>query len=112
VRRPESPAASLARPAAASYLGRSSGVVFVTSIQPPDTEAPDPERASGGVTYTPAAGLPFPDARLNHRIEHVRADTEVRACAEAQNLNPVTRKQYHDHGREHVEIGTARALSP
>ena len=74
-------------------------------------EGPDPERASGNETYTPAADHPFPDARLNRCIEYVRADTEIRAHLEAQNVNPVTRKQYNDHGTEHVEIVTNRALS-
>ncbi len=60
--------------------------------------------------YDPEADHPFPDDRLNPVLEAVRTDTEITTYLGAQNVNPVTRKGYNDHGAEHVEIVRNRAL--
>jgi len=52
----------------------------------------------------------FPDERLNAVLETVREDPEIQAYLEAQNVNPVLRKGYNDHGTKHVEIVRDRAL--
>ena len=52
----------------------------------------------------------FPDERLNAVLETVLDDTEIEAYLEAQNVNPVTRKGYNDHGTKHIEIVRDRAL--
>ena len=66
--------------------------------------------ADGGQTYDPTADHPFPDERLNEILDAVLADPEVQAYLDAQNVNPVTRKGYNDHGAKHVEIVRNRAL--
>ncbi|MFQ3320547.1 MAG: metal-dependent HD superfamily phosphatase/phosphodiesterase, partial [Natronomonas sp.] len=52
----------------------------------------------------------FPDERLNAVLEKVTSDEEVIAYLEAQNVNPVARKGYNDHGAKHIEIVRNRAL--
>jgi metal-dependent HD superfamily phosphatase/phosphodiesterase len=52
----------------------------------------------------------FPDERLNAVLETVLGDREIEAYLEAQNVNPVARKGYNDHGTKHVEIVRDRAL--
>jgi metal-dependent HD superfamily phosphatase/phosphodiesterase len=52
----------------------------------------------------------FPDDRLNAVFETIRNDPEIEAYLEAQNVNPVTRKGYNDHGTKHIEIVRDRAL--
>jgi metal-dependent HD superfamily phosphatase/phosphodiesterase len=52
----------------------------------------------------------FPDERLNAVLETVLEDREIEAYLEAQNVNPVVRKGYNDHGTKHVEIVRDRAL--
>jgi metal-dependent HD superfamily phosphatase/phosphodiesterase len=52
----------------------------------------------------------FPDERLNAVLETVREDPEIEAYLEAQNVNPVARKGYNDHGTKHIEIVRDRAL--
>jgi metal-dependent HD superfamily phosphatase/phosphodiesterase len=76
-----------------------------------DRGSADPE-ASGDEDrrYVPETDHAFPDERVNEAIEHVRTDPEVRAYLEAQNVNPVTRKGYNDHGEKHIEIVSNRAL--
>lgn len=66
--------------------------------------------SNGTQTYDPAADHHFPDERLNEILATLEADTEVQAYLEAQNVNPVERKGYNDHGRKHVEIVRNRAL--
>ncbi|MFB6310927.1 MAG: HD domain-containing protein [Salinirussus sp.] len=61
--------------------------------------------------YDPTAEHPFPDERLNAVLDAVDADTEIAAYLEAQNVNPVKRKRYNDHGPKHVEIVRHRALA-
>ncbi|MFB6217803.1 MAG: HD domain-containing protein [Halobacteriaceae archaeon] len=65
---------------------------------------------TGGQAYDPAADHPFPDERVNEVLAAVGSDPEVGAYLEAQNVNPVTRKGYNDHGPKHVEIVRDRAL--
>jgi len=60
--------------------------------------------------YDPDADHAFPDERLNEVLEHVLSDEEIVAYLEAQNVNPVARKGYNDHGTKHVEIVRDRAL--
>lgn len=63
-----------------------------------------------GRKYDPDAEHSFPDERLNRVLETVRDDPEVQAYLEAQNVNPVVRKGFNDHGKKHVEIVRNRAL--
>ncbi|PSQ52461.1 phosphohydrolase [Halobacteriales archaeon SW_8_65_20] len=63
-----------------------------------------------GRNYDPNAAHAFPDERLNDVLETVTDDEEIQAYLEAQNVNPVTRKGYNDHGAKHVEIVRDRAL--
>jgi metal-dependent HD superfamily phosphatase/phosphodiesterase len=60
--------------------------------------------------YDPAAEHSFPDERVNEVLEYVKSDTEITTYLDAQNVNPVTRKGYNDHGSKHVEIVRDRAL--
>ncbi|OYR40223.1 phosphohydrolase [Halorubrum sp. Ib24] len=69
----------------------------------PDTDADRHE-------YDPEADHAFPDDRLNEMLDRFAADAEITAYLEAQNVNPVDRKGYNDHGAKHVEIVRDRAL--
>ncbi len=60
--------------------------------------------------YDPDADHAFPDARLNAVLDRVLSDEEILAYLKAQNVNPVARKGYNDHGVKHVEIVRDRAL--
>lgn len=53
----------------------------------------------------------FPDERLHSVLDRITTDEEVQALLAAQNVNPVTRLGYNDHGPKHIEIVTDRALS-
>ena len=75
-----------------------------------DTPDSTPDGADGGREYDPAADHQFPDERVNRVLDHLADDEEVAAYLEAQNVNPVTRKGYNDHGRKHVDIVRNRAL--
>ncbi len=66
--------------------------------------------ADGLRRYDPAADHAFPDHRLNAVLDVVDADEEITAYLEAQNVNPVDRLRYNDHGQKHVEIVRDRAL--
>ncbi|MFB6156880.1 MAG: HD domain-containing protein [Haloferacaceae archaeon] len=70
----------------------------------------DDQDDPGGRPYDPAADHAFPDERLNEVLPVLREDPEVAAYLEAQNVNPVTRKGYNDHGPKHIEIVRNRAL--
>ena len=63
-----------------------------------------------GRIYDPEAGHAFPDERVNAVLDEVADDAEVRAYLEAQNVNPVARKRYNDHGTKHIDIVRNRAL--
>ena len=69
----------------------------------------DDEDDSGRI-YDPDAPHAFPDERVNDVLEAIEADTEIQAYLDAQNVNPVTRKRYNDHGRKHISIVRNRAL--
>ncbi|MFB6183098.1 MAG: HD domain-containing protein [Haloarculaceae archaeon] len=66
--------------------------------------------AGDGRTYDPDGDHAFPDGRLNDVLSFVRDDEEIVAYLQAQNVNPVTRKRYNDHGGKHVRIVRNRAL--
>ncbi|QLD87519.1 HD domain-containing protein [Natronomonas salina] len=73
-----------------------------------DLDEADPD---GSVrVYDPDDDHDFPDERLNAVLEVVENDPEIVAYLEAQNVNPVMRKGYNDHGRKHIEIVRNRAL--
>ena len=60
--------------------------------------------------YDPENDHAFPDERLNEVLDRILSDEEITAYLEAQNVNPVDRKGYNDHGAKHVEIVRDRAL--
>jgi metal-dependent HD superfamily phosphatase/phosphodiesterase len=60
--------------------------------------------------YDPDEDHSFPDERLNEVLDLLKNDPEVNAYLEAQNVNPVKRKKYNDHGAKHIEIVRNRAL--
>ena len=60
--------------------------------------------------YDPTAAHAFPDDRLNDVLDAVTEDEEIQAYLGAQNVNPVQRKGYNDHGAKHIEIVRDRAL--
>jgi metal-dependent HD superfamily phosphatase/phosphodiesterase len=61
--------------------------------------------------YDPSSDHSFPDERLNEVLAFIESDEEIEVYLEAQNVNPVARKQYNDHGPKHIEIVRNRALS-
>src|SRR6056297_2850545 len=63
-----------------------------------------------GRVYDPDADHAFPDERVNAVLSYLDDDEEVIAYLKAQNVNPVTRKKYNDHGTKHVTIVRNRAL--
>ncbi len=69
------------------------------------------ESTGEALAYNPEAEHPFPDQRLEEVMAAVDDDDEVQAYLEAQNVNPVKRKRYNDHGAKHIEIVRNRALS-
>ena len=60
--------------------------------------------------YDPDADHDFPDDRLNRMLAFLRDDPEVQTYLRAQNVNPVDRMGYNDHGAKHVSIVRERAL--
>ena len=60
--------------------------------------------------YDPDSEHAFPDERLNEVLTAIETDPEITAYLEAQNVNPVDRVGYNDHGKKHVEIVRDRAL--
>jgi len=60
--------------------------------------------------YDPDAEHAFPDGPVNDILETLRTDEAVLAYLEAQNVNPVARMGYNDHGTKHVEIVRDAAL--
>ena len=71
------------------------------------TDSPEENR---GRWYDPDAEHAFPDERVNEMLTFVANDTEIQTYLEAQNVNPVARKGYNDHGAKHIEIVRNRAL--
>ncbi|TKR27827.1 HD domain-containing protein [Natronomonas salsuginis] len=66
--------------------------------------------SKNGRHYDPKAEHCFPDGPLNDVLELIRADEEINAYLEAQNVNPVARMGYNDHGAKHIEIVRNAAL--
>jgi metal-dependent HD superfamily phosphatase/phosphodiesterase len=75
-----------------------------------DTDDPAADDVEAGRIYDPDGDHSFPDERVNEVLELIDADDEIAALLEAQNVNPVTRKRYNDHGTKHVSIVRNRAL--
>jgi len=73
-----------------------------------ETTEDDPDRS--GRVYDPADDHAFPDERLNEILATVDTDEEIQAYLDAQNVNPVARKRYNDHGSKHIDIVRNRAL--
>lgn len=60
--------------------------------------------------YDPGADHAFPDGPVNDVLERIRTDETIAAYLEAQNVNPVRRMGYNDHGTKHTEIVRAAGL--
>ncbi|MWG36135.1 HD domain-containing protein [Halomarina oriensis] len=71
---------------------------------------PQGDSGNGGRTYDPDADHAFPDERLNEVLGFIDTDDEIQTYLDAQNVNPVDRKGYNDHGRKHISIVRNRAL--
>ncbi len=52
----------------------------------------------------------FPVEPLNEILQTVESDERTQALIEAQNVNPVVRLRYNDHGPKHVETVLQRAI--
>lgn len=74
------------------------------------SELDSTERDDIGRVYDPEGDHAFPDGRLNTVLQAVKNDTEIVTYLDAQNVNPVDRKGYNDHGTKHIEIVRNRAL--
>jgi metal-dependent HD superfamily phosphatase/phosphodiesterase len=72
-----------------------------------DAPAPDGDAYR---TYDPDEAHAFPDEKLNAVLDAVDEDVEIQTYLEAQNVNPVERKRYNDHGPKHISIVLDRAL--
>jgi metal-dependent HD superfamily phosphatase/phosphodiesterase len=70
----------------------------------------DATQSDSSYEYDPSDDHAFPDERVNRVLEYVDEDEEITAYLEAQNVNPVVRKGYNDHGTKHIEIVRNRAL--
>jgi metal-dependent HD superfamily phosphatase/phosphodiesterase len=75
-----------------------------------DSDTPSDDDVAAGRIYDTTATHSFDDTRLNDVLDHIEADEEIQAYLDAQNVNPVTRKRYNDHGSKHVGIVRNRAL--
>ncbi|MFB6119733.1 MAG: HD domain-containing protein [Halobacteriaceae archaeon] len=73
-----------------------------------DTQSEDV--GAGDRHYVPEADHAFPADRANEVLAFLAEDPEVQAYLEAQNVNPVDRLGYNDHGAKHIEIVRNRAL--
>jgi metal-dependent HD superfamily phosphatase/phosphodiesterase len=63
-----------------------------------------------GRVYDPADDHAFPDQRVNDVLDFLSNDEEIQTYLTAQNVNPVDRMRYNDHGAKHIEIVRNRAL--
>ena len=70
----------------------------------------DPNPDADRHEFHPDGDHAFPDDRLRAVLDRIESDPEITAYLEAQNVNPVDRKGYNDHGAKHVEIVRDRAL--
>lgn len=62
------------------------------------------------VPYFEAAEHTFPVDRLNEVLSQVERDVRTQALLEAQNVNPVVRLRFNDHGPKHIETVLHRAI--
>jgi metal-dependent HD superfamily phosphatase/phosphodiesterase len=60
--------------------------------------------------FDPDADHAFPDEKLAAVLDFLADDEEVQAYLDAQNVNPVARMRYNDHGAKHISIVRDRAL--
>jgi metal-dependent HD superfamily phosphatase/phosphodiesterase len=75
-----------------------------------DPDEPRGSSEDGDRRYVPEADHAFPAERVNEAIAYVEDDPEIATYLRAQNVNPVARKGYNDHGEKHIEIVSNRAL--
>jgi len=68
------------------------------------------EETAAGRIYDPDAEHAFPDERVNEVLAFVDEDPEIATYLSAQNVNPVARMGYNDHGTKHIRIVRNRAL--
>jgi metal-dependent HD superfamily phosphatase/phosphodiesterase len=68
------------------------------------------DSASEGRIYDAETDHAFPDERVNEVLETVETNPEIQAYLDAQNVNPVVRKRYNDHGAKHISIVRNHAL--
>ena len=73
-------------------------------------EGVDPPDDARSQQYDPEADHAFPDHRLNEVLRYINRDPEITAYLDAQNVNPVDRMNYNDHGTKHIKIVRDRAL--
>jgi metal-dependent HD superfamily phosphatase/phosphodiesterase len=64
----------------------------------------------GGRHYDENAPHAFPDERVNAVLHSIAESETIATYLDAQNVNPVTRMRYNDHGAKHVDIVRHRAL--
>lgn len=76
----------------------------------PEPTRPSDDESRQRQEYDPEADHAFPDHRVNDVLEEITSDDEIQAYLRAQNVNPVTRMNYNDHGYEHINIVRDRAL--
>lgn len=62
-------------------------------------------------TFDVGGSHSFPDDRLRAVLDALAGDERIASYLRAQNVNPVTRLGYNDHGAKHIEIVTDRALA-
>jgi len=74
-----------------------------------DSRSADEGDDSGRI-YDPQAEHAFPDDLVNEILEATHDDPEITAYLEAQNVNPVSRMGYNDHGKKHISIVRNRAM--
>lgn len=61
-------------------------------------------------TYDPTVEHAFPEETLNAVLSYIHSSDVLAAYLDAQNVNPVDRMNYNDHGSKHIEIVRDRAL--
>ncbi len=62
------------------------------------------------IQYDPDADHAFADEKLNELLPTLLSDPEITAYLRAQNINPVGRLRYSDHGTKHIKIVRDYAL--
>ena len=73
-------------------------------------EVPEPQPSSEYGRYDREDEHAFPDERLHQVLDAIASDPEIQSILGAQNVNPVTRMGYNDHGKKHIKIVRDRAL--